>query len=215
MLIAVSAAMNPAEREPFDPEYENGREASSSDGQGGGGGQDAGRGRFPATRWTLVCLAQEGTEVSAHRALSALCEMYWYPLYAYARRSGYPRADAEDLTQGYFGQLLEKGYLDHVAREKGRLRTFLLTSFRNYMSKCRAHDRARKRGGGYRHISIDQEAAEHRYFCITFWSGRRASFIIPTVERRVTSFRLLMLLRSNVQRSIECCRTEASPRRPT
>jgi len=121
------------------------------------------RGRFPMTRCTLVCQAQEATEVSAHRALSALCEMYWYPLYAFARRSGCPSPDAEDLTQGYFAELLKKRYLDDVGREKGKLRTFLLKSFRNYMSKQRAHGRAKKRGGGQVHVSIDREIAEKRY----------------------------------------------------
>lgn len=165
-LIAYPVDLNPDERKPLDSEENPAEEEDGQDRKEPSGVSDernVERGQFPVTRWTLVCQAQDATEISAHHALSTLCEMYWYPLYAFARRSGSSKADAEDLTQGYFAQLLEKGYLDHVAQEKGKLRTFLLTSFRNYMSKRRAHDRAQKRGGGQVHLSIDQAAAEERY----------------------------------------------------
>ncbi|MGI9242972.1 MAG: RNA polymerase sigma factor [Verrucomicrobiales bacterium] len=121
------------------------------------------RGRFPLTRWTLVCQAQDATEVSAHRALSELCELYWYPLYAFVRRSGCDPEDAEDVTQGFFDELLAKDYLCDVAADKGRLRSFLMVSIKHYLSKWRRHARAEKRGGGKAIISIDRELAEERY----------------------------------------------------
>jgi RNA polymerase sigma factor (sigma-70 family) len=121
------------------------------------------RGNMPPTRWTLVCQAQGPTTVSAHEALSELCQMYWYPLYAYARRWGCDVQDAEDVTQGFFLTLLSKDYLASVSEEKGKLRSFLLKSMTNYMHSWRRNARAEKRGGGKRPISIDQAAAEQRY----------------------------------------------------
>jgi len=53
-------------------------------------------------------------------ALETLCRTYWYPLYAYLRRQGRAPHDAQDLTQGFFARLLEKGYLQSAARENGR-----------------------------------------------------------------------------------------------
>lgn len=121
------------------------------------------RGQFPNTLWTLVCEAQDATEVSAHQALSRLCEMYWYPLYAFVRRSGCSPEDAEDVTQGFFGELLEKNYLHDVSADKGRLRSFLMVAIKHFLHKWRTKARAQKRGGGRQHLSIDQAAAEERY----------------------------------------------------
>ena len=131
--------------------------------QEGDTSESAGRDHFPLTRWTLVCQAQDATQESAHQALSQLCEMYWYPLYAFVRRSGCEPDDAEDVTQGFFSKLLEKNYLGDVASEKGRLRSFLMVSIKHYLSNWRRHARAEKRGGGQRPISIDRELAEERY----------------------------------------------------
>ncbi|NIP92768.1 MAG: sigma-70 family RNA polymerase sigma factor, partial [Akkermansiaceae bacterium] len=96
-----------------------------------------------------------GSEEVAGEAIASLCEMYWYPLYALARRSGFGPHDAEDLTQGYFAEFLGKDFLASVAKEKGRLRSFLCVSFKHFISKQREHDRARKRGGGAILLSID------------------------------------------------------------
>ncbi len=89
--------------------------------------------------------------------------MYWYPLYAFARRSGSNPADAEDLTQGFFAYNLQHGLFDNVGAERGKLRSYLIKAMKNFMSNRRAYERAQKRGGGIRHLSIDQEAAERRY----------------------------------------------------
>ncbi len=115
---------------------------------------------FPATRWSLVDLAA-GT--GGDEALERLCQAYWYPLYAFARRSGKNAADAEDLTQGFFHKLLEKRWLTDAEREKGRLRTFLLTAFRRYMANAWRRDRAEMRGGGWKQVDWGEAEGERRY----------------------------------------------------
>lgn len=115
---------------------------------------------FPATRWSLVDLAA-GT--GGGEALERLCRDYWYPLYAFARRSGQAPADAEDLTQGFFQKLLEKRWLANAEPEKGRLRTFLLTAFRRYMANEWRRDQAEMRGGGWTRVGWEHADGEHRY----------------------------------------------------
>ena len=84
----------------------------------------------------------------ARAALISLCENYWYPLYAYVRRRGYPADQAQDLTQEFFIRVLEGRYLDRADPEKGRFRSFLLTSLRFFVSDDTDRQRAQKRGGG-------------------------------------------------------------------
>jgi RNA polymerase sigma factor (sigma-70 family) len=115
---------------------------------------------FPATRWSLVDLA---TGSGGGEALERLCRAYWYPLYAFARRSGQAPTDAEDLTQGFFQKLLEKGWLADAEREKGRLRTFLLTAYRRYMANEWRRDRAEMRGGSWKRVDWDEAEGERRY----------------------------------------------------
>src|SRR5579859_6423650 len=81
---------------------------------------------FPNTRWSVVLAARRQGTPEAGAALEAICKLYWPPLFAYVRRSGYPEADAQDVTQEFFRQLLEKRWLEDVDREKGKLRTFLM-----------------------------------------------------------------------------------------
>lgn len=111
----------------------------------------------------MVLAAQGEQSEIANQALSELCANYWYPLYAYARRLGKKPQDAEDLTQEFFARLLAKNYLDAADREKGRLRTFLLTAFKRFLANEWDKDQAQKRGGGQRHLSIDAAWAEERY----------------------------------------------------
>jgi RNA polymerase sigma-70 factor (ECF subfamily) len=96
-------------------------------------------------------------------ALAALCQAYWFPLYAFIRRQGTPPQDAEDLTQGFFAHLLSKEALSGVGREKGRFRTFLLASLKHFLADARDRARAQKRGGGQMPVSLDGCAAEERY----------------------------------------------------
>ncbi len=83
---------------------------------------------FATTRWTVVLTAGRTDTTRARKALADLCQTYWYPLYAYARRRGHTVEDAEDLTQGFFARLLQQDFLTGLGREKGRFRAFLLAS---------------------------------------------------------------------------------------
>jgi DNA-directed RNA polymerase specialized sigma24 family protein len=112
----------------------------------------AGPSDFPTTRWTLVVAAANPQRKEARSALVSLCEGYWYPLYAYVRRRGYPADQAQDLTQDFFIRLLEGRYLDRAQPEKGRFRAFLLTSMKFFLADEADRDRAQKRGGGERPV---------------------------------------------------------------
>src|ERR1700675_4377756 len=104
--------------------------------------------QFPTTRWTLVVAAGDPHRKEARSALVSLCENYWYPLYAYLRRRGYPADEAQDLTQEFFLRVLEGRYLDRADHEKGRCRSFLLTSLKFFVADEGDRQRACKRGGG-------------------------------------------------------------------
>jgi DNA-directed RNA polymerase specialized sigma24 family protein len=118
---------------------------------------------FLTTRWSVVALSQGGDSRAAAAALEELCRAYWFPLYAYVRRQGRSPHDAQDLTQAFFAQLLEKDYLRAADRGKGRFRTFLLVALKRFL--CNEWDRikAQKRGGGVVFIPLDAELAESRY----------------------------------------------------
>lgn len=119
---------------------------------------------FAPTRWSLVQRACGARE--RHTALHALGEIYtayWYPLYAFARRLGWREEDARDQTQDFFVRMVEGGMLERADRERGRLRTFLLMSFRSQLSHAVEGARAAKRGGGASVVSLDLEEAEGRY----------------------------------------------------
>ncbi|HVM47279.1 MAG TPA: sigma-70 family RNA polymerase sigma factor [Candidatus Acidoferrum sp.] len=118
---------------------------------------------FVTTHWSVVLSAQEKESGLCAAALETLCRTYWFPLYAYARRQGKAPHDAQDLTQGFFGRLLEKDYLQAAAREKGKFRTFLLVAFKRYLANEWDREHAQKRGGFTPVVSIDQELAESRF----------------------------------------------------
>src|ERR1041385_3821631 len=118
--------------------------------------------QFPTTRWSLVVAAGDPHRKEARSALVSLCENYWYPLYAYLRRRGYPADQAQDLTQEFFIRVLEGRYLDRADPEKGRFRSFLLTSLKFFVADEEDHQRARKRGGGHL-ISLEFSSGEERY----------------------------------------------------
>ena len=119
--------------------------------------------RFQTTRWSLVVAAQGEDAQGARDALAAICEAYWYPLYAFVRRKGHNAEDALDLVQGFFERLLDRGDLASVERSKGRLRSFLMASCAHYLANRLDHDRACKRGGRHGIVSIDGANAEGRY----------------------------------------------------
>jgi RNA polymerase sigma-70 factor (ECF subfamily) len=120
----------------------------------------AARSNFPSTSWSLVARAGDGDGSSVSRAaLAALCQAYWFPVYAFLRRS-HASADAQDLAQGFFLHLLEHDTLVRAARERGRFRNFLLGSLRHYSADQRDRARAGKRGGGIAAMPIQD--AEQR-----------------------------------------------------
>jgi DNA-directed RNA polymerase specialized sigma24 family protein len=122
--------------------------------------------RFPRTRWSIVLRAQDKSNVTeAQRAISTLCETYWYPLYAFARSKGYSEHDAKDSTQGFFLYLLEQDLFAGADREKGKLRTFLITVFHRYLIRDYRQREAEKRGGGQSIASLDEmlEEGEGKY----------------------------------------------------
>mgnify|MGYP001552490994 FL=1 len=121
------------------------------------------RARFATTRWTMVLAAGRNSSPDAARALEDLCRAYWYPLYAYVRRRGHAKADAEDLTQAFFARLLEKDFLRAASREKGRFRTFMLVAFQRFCANEWDRSRAQKRGGGQVVLSLNLDTAERRY----------------------------------------------------
>ena len=118
---------------------------------------------FATTHWTLVVTAGKAESTSAGVALEELCRIYWYPLYAYARRRGCSREDAEDLTQGFFARFLERNYLDDLSSERGRFRAFLLAAFNHFLANEWKRQRRQKRGGGEKPLSLDWEGAATRY----------------------------------------------------
>ncbi len=117
---------------------------------------------FPTTHWTLVMRVREGGDVR-QAALEELCGLYWYPIYAFLRRRGFPQHDAEDLTQGFFAKLLGDETFDAANADKGRLRTFLLCSLDRHLADQQRRQSAQKRGGGRQIISFDELHAEERY----------------------------------------------------
>lgn len=116
--------------------------------------------QFETTRWSVVIAAGKTDTPASRGALTSLCQTYWPPLYAYARRRGYSVEDAEDMTQEFVARLIERGDLRNVAPEKGRFRSFLLAAFNHFLSDEWDKVRAEKRGGGARPIAIDTSLAE-------------------------------------------------------
>ncbi len=117
---------------------------------------------FESTHWSVVLRARDEDE-EAREALEQLCHSYWYPLYAFARRSGKSPDDAADITQGFFAQLIERQGLSKIAPEKGRFRTFLLASLKNFIRNDRRHNATLKRGGGVSTYSLSDQDMESRY----------------------------------------------------
>ena len=110
----------------------------------------------------MVLSARAG---ASSEALAALCTTYWYPLYAFVRRKGYDAETAQDLVQGFFTRLLEKGDLGAVTPQKGKFRSFLMASCTHFLANQADYVRAKKRGGGQALIPIDGLTAEGRYGC--------------------------------------------------
>ena len=107
-------------------------------------------GQFVSTRWTVVLAAGDSrlSSVQAHNALSELCGIYWKPLYLFLRREGIGAEDAQDLTQGFFAELIRDRFYLRADREKGSFRSFLLGALKHFVADARDREQAQKRGGG-------------------------------------------------------------------
>lgn len=117
---------------------------------------------FRTTCWSIVQLAGCRSSPDSDRALSELCQIYWYPLYGYIRRQGYTKEDAEDLVQSFFARFLEGNYLGGLMAERGRFRAFLLAALKHFLANEWDRIRAHKRGGRVEHLSLNWRDAEDR-----------------------------------------------------
>lgn len=122
----------------------------------------SGDARFLTTRWSVVLEAGSSASPRRTAALDDLARAYWFPLYAYARRSGVARDEAADLVQEHFARIVERGDLATLDPARGRFRGWLLAGLKNLLANRRDHARAAKRGGGALHLSIDPTEAESR-----------------------------------------------------
>jgi RNA polymerase sigma factor (sigma-70 family) len=109
----------------------------------------------------VVLSAKDQSSPRAPEALEALCTAYWHPLYVYVRRRGYTQADAEDLTQAFFAWLLNRNWLAQADQQRGRFRSFLLTSISNFLANEWDKANAKKRSAGPT-LSLQYGEAENR-----------------------------------------------------
>lgn len=119
--------------------------------------------RFTTTHWSVVLSARRSSSPDYKNALSALCEAYWYPIYAYLRRRGYSIDDAEDHTQGFFAALIDKQGLRQVDPGQGRFRSYILGALMHYLADAKDHAMALKRGGRCTVVSLDAAHGENQF----------------------------------------------------
>jgi RNA polymerase sigma factor (sigma-70 family) len=115
---------------------------------------------FPDTNWTLMQRLRSPDSLQRGNALEELCNHYWPPIYAFARRLGHPPHDAEDLVQGFLAILIKNDGLQNVTQDKGHLRTYLKQAFRNHAVRTHRDANRQKRGGGAEHFTLDIDGAE-------------------------------------------------------
>jgi RNA polymerase sigma-70 factor (ECF subfamily) len=118
---------------------------------------------FAPTRWTLVRCAGSFDCTQSGLALEELCQTYWYPLYAFIRRSGHSAHDAQDLVQDFFVRLLKSNSIIRANPRLGKFRTFLLGALKLFLADSYRKTRAQKRGGRVEIMSLDEMQAEERY----------------------------------------------------
>jgi DNA-directed RNA polymerase specialized sigma24 family protein len=126
-----------------------------------GGNAHHGPVAFTTTHWSVVLEAQ-GESPAAQEALEKLCRTYWRPIYSFLRRQGIAPEEAEDITQGFFALMLERRDLSTVRKEKGRLRSYLLASVKNFVADERRRAMAIKRGKGERLIPLEELSGDER-----------------------------------------------------
>ena len=119
--------------------------------------------RFGTTVWSKILRAAAPDDPDAKPALAALCQAYWYPLYAFVRRRGSRSAEAEDSVQSFFAWLLEKNILQYADPERGRFRGFLVAAFRQFLARRHEYESAAKRKPPEAIVSIDVEVGAERF----------------------------------------------------
>ena len=173
--------------------------------------------RFAETAWSIVLAAGAETPARAREGMAELCRIYWRPIYAYLRRIGYARQEAEDLTQSFFQHLLENDTLRRASREKGRFRSFLLGALKVCLSDEQARRRTLKRGGGVQFISTDELEAEelhhlradHEAAPDEILDARWAGVIL---ERALEKVRLEFDAEGKAENVRSCCRLSSPAR---
>src|SRR5262245_54861980 len=157
---------------------------------------------FASTRWTVVRQAADSQTASQHAlsALSELCQIYWRPVYVFLRRQGIPEHDAQDLTQGFFAELIESRAYARADPMKGKFRSFLLGTLKHFVAHVRDHDCAQKRGSGNMPVALDEAAlseAETYASRCKDWSADRifdrewaASVVRQTLDRLAQEYEL-------------------------
>jgi RNA polymerase sigma-70 factor (ECF subfamily) len=123
----------------------------------------SGKERFATTHWSVVQAAGLSNSSRYKSSLETLCKTYWYPLYAYLRRHGHNADQAGDHTQAFFAQLMEKKSIRLADPKRGKFRSFLLMSLKNFIADEYDRNQAQKRGGGKNIFSLDFESAEGKY----------------------------------------------------
>lgn len=118
---------------------------------------------FATTHWTVVLAAGRRHTPQSDLALEELCRTYWFPLYAYVRRRGHTKEDAEDSVQAFFERFLAKNYLAGLSAERGSFRAFLLASLKNFLTNEWKKSQRLKRGGGETTLSLDWETADTKF----------------------------------------------------
>lgn len=118
---------------------------------------------FATTHWTVVLAAGRRSTPQSNGALEELCRTYWFPLYAYVRRRGHTREDAEDLTQAFFARFLAGNYLEGLSADRGRFRAFLLASLKHFLTNEWKKSQRLKRGGGAVMLSFDWQTADMKF----------------------------------------------------
>ena len=150
--------------------------------------------QFRTTRWSVVLLSAQSQLSGSKDALAELCKLYWYPLYGHIRRYGFSPHDAQDLTQGFFLDLLEHKALARVDQQRGKFRSFLLASLKNFLSNEAQKARCLKRGGQVEFVNLDVSEAEDRYGqeepaeCLTpekIFDARWALTLLSEAKRRL------------------------------
>jgi RNA polymerase sigma factor (sigma-70 family) len=155
---------------------------------------------FATTHWTVVLAAGKRSTPQSDTALEELCRTYWFPLYAYVRRRGYSKEDAEDLTQAFFARFLAKNYLAGLSAERGRFRAFLLASLKNFLANEWHKSQRQKRGGGEAPLSLDWQTADTKF--------QVADASEPSPDKAFDREWALALLAKVIERLQKECETE-------